>query len=675
MRRRCQLRRVLFRWFAWSALSLIALACEAQPLANAVSQPSDAVYDLDRDRLPVVSMDGTWRFQPGDDPGGTRGWASPTFDDTSWRLVHAGKGWLEEPAAAFAGSAWFRARISIPPGTTDLAAYVPALFLNYQLYADGQLLGGIGAMPPDSRPATMYPQVFAIPHSPAARSVVLALRVWRWPQWNYFYKFALPVGIQVGSASLLQEKRVSGAKETSWDEVSNMILLIAELLFGIAALGLFSLRRSEYVNLWFGIMLVFSAAGRAWGIWPQSHSVSISTYYVVLQGLSAIWRLAQIFFFYSFLKGKLGWLFWFAVVTTVLVAVGAYPLFFPAYFPTRVGAVPIIAWTGLISTFQAAPAIWVLTLLFRRAREGREDARLLLVPVILKQMTPILFFIGYWGNYGFGWRPAILARLDEIATSPFSFSYNDLASGLFLVAMLAILIRRFVQTAAQEEEHHRERDAARAVQHVLVPEEHPVVPGFKVQSIYLPFGEVGGDFFQIVPRDDSSVLVAVGDVSGKGLPAAMTVALLVGTFRTLAMYSREPGEILSSMNRALAGRGNGGFTTCLVLRADPDGTLTIANAGHIPPYLNGEELEQECELPLGILDQTTYTQQSHHFEFDGQLTLLTDGVIEARSDNGELFGFERTAAVSRASAKEIAQAAKDFGQDDDITVLNLIRLA
>jgi serine phosphatase RsbU (regulator of sigma subunit) len=165
----------------------------------------------------------------------------------------------------------------------------------------------------------------------------------------------------------------------------------------------------------------------------------------------------------------------------------------------------------------------------------------------------------------------------------------------------------------------------------------------------------------------------IGDVSGKGMPAAMTVSLLIGTFRTLAHYTQSPGEIMAAMNQRMVGRSQGGFTTCLVLRADVDGTLTIANAGHIAPYLAGKELSLENGLPLGLVWSPAYAESKFHFRPGEQLTLLTDGVVEAREASGALFGFERTAALSEQPAEAIAVAAQQFGQDDDITVLTLTR--
>jgi serine phosphatase RsbU (regulator of sigma subunit) len=169
------------------------------------------------------------------------------------------------------------------------------------------------------------------------------------------------------------------------------------------------------------------------------------------------------------------------------------------------------------------------------------------------------------------------------------------------------------------------------------------------------------------------VLVIIGDVSGKGMPAAMTVSLLVGTVLTLADSTTRPSEILTGLNRRLQGRSRGGFTTCLVLRADADGALTIANAGHIAPYLAGKELPLENGLPLGISADTIYAESIFQLSLGQQLTLLTDGVVEARNKAGELFGFERSASRSTQHAEVIAQAAEAFGQEDDITVVTVAR--
>jgi serine phosphatase RsbU (regulator of sigma subunit) len=243
-------------------------------------------------------------------------------------------------------------------------------------------------------------------------------------------------------------------------------------------------------------------------------------------------------------------------------------------------------------------------------------------------------------------------------------------------ATLVIFVRDLMDDRRAKLRMDAELEAARSVQQVLVPDEIPGVPGFRIESAYKPAGQVGGDFFQILPLPGASggMLVVIGDVSGKGMPAAMTVALLVGTVRTLAHYTESPGEILGAMNARMLTRSHGGFTTCLVLRVGLDGTLLVANAGHIAPYLDGKELQLENGLPLGISAEAVYAEAKCHMAVNQQISLVTDGVVEARDKSGALFGFERTAALSTQRAETIAEAAEAFGQDDDITALTLLRV-
>jgi serine phosphatase RsbU (regulator of sigma subunit) len=206
------------------------------------------------------------------------------------------------------------------------------------------------------------------------------------------------------------------------------------------------------------------------------------------------------------------------------------------------------------------------------------------------------------------------------------------------MATLAIFIRELIRDRRDKQRMAAELAASRAVQQVLIPEDVPAISGFKIQSVYKPFGEVGGDFFQVLPvksdKSASGVLVIIGDVSGKGMPAAMTVSLLVGTVRTLAHYTQSPAEILAAMNQRMLARSHGGFTTCLALRVDADGKLTIANAGHIAPDVDGKELQLENGLPLGISADSVYAESTFNLALGQQLTLLTDGVIEARDEAG-----------------------------------------
>jgi hypothetical protein len=244
-----------------------------------------------------------------------------------------------------------------------------------------------------------------------------------------------------------------------------------------------------------------------------------------------------------------------------------------------------------------------------------------------------------------------------------------------IIALVALLFRDQQRMVRERAMLAGEMQAARAVQQVIVPVAIPSVPGFAIESIYKPAGEVGGDFFQILPTAAGGVLIVIGDVSGKGMPAALTVSLLVGTVRTLAHYTQCPSEILTAMNVRMLARSQGGFTTCLVLRAKVDGALRVANAGHLAPYLNGTELALENGLPLGLDAHSTYPESEFRLSPGAKLTVLSDGVVEARNAAGDLFGFERSAVISTESAETIAQTAQAFGQQDDITVLTLTRLS
>lgn len=217
--------------------------------------------------------------------------------------------------------------------------------------------------------------------------------------------------------------------------------------------------------------------------------------------------------------------------------------------------------------------------------------------------------------------------------------------------------------------------AAREVQRVLVPESLPHVPGYSVESVYRPASEVGGDFFQVIPLASGRTLLAIGDVSGKGLRAAMIVSMIVGALRSISGFTEEPAEILAELNRRLCGRMGGGFATCIAVRLEEPGTLTLANAGHLPPYLNGIEAELGGSLPLGLVESATYEQTTLPMAPGDAAVLLTDGICEAQDERQVLFGFARIESMLRegASPGDVATAAQKHGQNDDLTVLRVVR--
>jgi serine phosphatase RsbU (regulator of sigma subunit) len=251
----------------------------------------------------------------------------------------------------------------------------------------------------------------------------------------------------------------------------------------------------------------------------------------------------------------------------------------------------------------------------------------------------------------------------------------DLLAACVPLAVLIIFLMRFTE---QQREHVRLVDdmkQAQEVQQVLLPEELPQIAGLTIESEYRPAREVGGDFFQIVPQTtDGSVLIVVGDVTGKGLQAGMLVALIVGAIRTQAETSSVPLRVLQALNRRLCGRAH---ATCLALRIEPDGRATLANAGHLPPYLNGNELQIEGALPLGMVEGAEFSVMQFQLAPGDRLMLLSDGIAEALDKHGQLFGFERIQAMLQTpvTAAAIATAAQNFGQEDDISVLSVTRIA
>jgi len=159
------------------------------------------------------------------------------------------------------------------------------------------------------------------------------------------------------------------------------------------------------------------------------------------------------------------------------------------------------------------------------------------------------------------------------------------------------------------------------------------------------------------------------------LPVAMLVSVLVGAIRAEAAHSCDPIAILDSLNQRMLGRSHGGFTTCLAAHITAGGLLTMANAGHLSPYLNGAEVDIPGALPLGIIAEPEYECSQLQLRPGDRLTFVSDGVVEAQAKYlptpGELFGFDLTRAVSVFPAQRIADAASGFGQTDDITVVTV----
>ncbi len=233
----------------------------------------------------------------------------------------------------------------------------------------------------------------------------------------------------------------------------------------------------------------------------------------------------------------------------------------------------------------------------------------------------------------------------------------------------SLLCVEMVETARERAAYAAELQAASSVQQMLLQSASSPTPGFCIDSVYVPASEVGGDFFFVSPAPDGSLTAIIGDVSGKGLTAAMRVAMILGALRRETVH--DPGKILEGLNNVLIAQGQLGFTTACCIRIALSGEFVLANAGHIAPYLSGIELNTPPALPLGLVPDQTYELVHGHLKAADRLVLLSDGVPEARSKAGDLYGFDLLPQLTLRPAQEIADTAQRFGQEDDITVLTL----
>jgi len=314
---------------------------------------------------------------------------------------------------------------------------------------------------------------------------------------------------------------------------------------------------------------------------------------------------------------------------------------------------------------------WVLfvglTLTIAAFRRNYEAA-LLLLPLLLS-IVGMVELVSTAGSSS--WIGAPVQSPLTLQAGPIPIHFSDVADFVGIFVIILIIFVRFLRIHRERERASSELAAARSVQELMIPRESPQTPGFHVDTVYKPATEVGGDFFHIQATGDGGLLIVIGDVAGHGLQAAMNVSMLMGALRRSPMTS--PAQILADLNQVLVGSSS--FTTCEAAYFSADGEVVIASAGHPPPYLNSQEIILPGGLPLGVVPGIEYDETRLYLHPGDRLLLMSDGVAEARRPNGELFGFDRVRNLSGQSAFFIADAAKEFGQEDDITVLTIRRLA
>lgn len=640
------------RAFVLSALLLTTAGCA---LAQTV--------DLAQNRVPMTDLAGPWRFHTGDNPA----WSNPAFDDSSWPLLLAGKPWTQRGYPTYSGVAWYRIRILVSANSGPLALYFPSVEDSAQVFADGRLIGQVGGLPPHPRTVIASNTLVSIPAAAVSPSqpLVLALRVWHAP------KAAGPAGglvsvPRIGDADAIAQWRQLQIDRAFHDAASQLVDCYVDILTALAGFGLFFLRRKERDYLWWGISQALWAGFLALLVGINFRPMPLLDFYTGWIVLFALANWFQIEFYVAFLHQRHGWLYRAAVFFVLLdAALHAFLVASPANPPLA----------ALNLSAGAIMQAFIAAMLWRGARRRVFGAALLFVAYLPSLSADALnAFIHFPVVATTPFAAAAQHFLNQTLTWPIPVGAFSMTGDFEMLAVLVILVLSYARSRRDEERLESELEAARVVQKILIPDEVPSVPGFNLQTVYRPASQVGGDFFQVIPLPSGGALLTIGDVSGKGMPAAMTVSLLVGTFRTLAHYTQSPGEILRAMNQRMLARSGGGFTTCLVLRLDPDGTMTAASAGHPAPYIDSRELPLDNGLPLGLTADAHYAESGIALRPGEQLTLLTDGIPEARNAEGALFGFERARTISVQSAESIARAAQQHGQQDDITVLTVTRL-
>ena len=664
---------------AFAAVTLKAAAPSVSPRIE-----QGGVLTVDALGKGSAPLDGPWQFHLGDDPA----WAQPSTADAAglngWEQISAGKSWGEQGHADYTGFAWYRKHIhlSFAPGVQpDVAMLIRHIDDAYEIYWNGRLIGSYGSLPPHPSFAFTPPQqTFGLGD---VRDGVLAFRVWKAPLMSFDTGLggglvAAPV---VGSPKAIADLKTEN--DYGWMRSRQFYFAMRSLYGLLAFLSLLAWfrNRSQRVLLW---ITLFSAAPIA-DMFLEGLRLNVS-FVTALGWLQPVFALQDIGL-------------WFLLLS--LLKLDENPRLVRATRVLALISITSASLDGLLCIFWDSPSFgawtqWtdaVLTAIFTTVeayplvlvafgvRKRLDSSRWLLA--ICAFLTEMLFVAGIALRQGSRFTHWTIG--DKLGDPLFNFNGNaftplQICDVLLLLAIIYAVYRYMQETLRHQGALEQELKSAQELQQILIPESLPELPGYSVTSAYRPAQEVGGDFFQIIPLEGEAVgctLILLGDVSGKGLKAAMTVSLIVGAARTAARFAPNPADVLAELNTRLYGRMQGGFTTCLAMRLSPDGSCTMASAGHPGPFLNQNRLELPGALPLGVLPNPGYKEESITLREGDHFSLYTDGLLEARNTSGEIFSFERLDALfaTHPNAAEATEAAVNFGQDDDITVVTLIRLA
>ncbi len=687
---RCTLLMILYVLIACGAQVLSAPA-ETKPDHNAASQ-----IVLEDSYVPLY---GPWKFHTGDSPldPSTHAllWANPDFDDSAWETVDLKpqpgwtdpyngdpryiSGWTSKGHPGYMGYAWYRLRVSAMVKDGGQLALACPIYVDdgYQVFANGELTGGSGKFDSRAKPPTVFstrPVMLLLP-KPAGPPIgqgpvvqVIAFRVWMGPMGLTHSPYAgglhyAPALGEAGAISVLNRLDwLELALQSAFAPFEGVLLF----LLAMVAASLVLLDRSDSVYLWIAAVLLFtSLSDAALTVFTLGRVLSLRTYFMFFDVFSNPLELC-------------GW---------IMVWWHWFHLRRPAWLPKAI--------TGMMLLYMITKAIGGD---FFYGADPRPPVaafnvtsvvvRLLFLPVLI---SVIGFGIRKQGGEGWLVLPAVIPlTISQFASefialnlpvkwAPFGITIfvGQVANLVSAAAISALLLRRLLLSVHRQRLLAIDVRHAQEVQQVILPEARTTLPGLLIESEYRPAQQVGGDFFQIIPHEtDGSLLIVVGDVNGKGLTAGMLVALLVGAVRSTAQFDDDPMVMLHMLNQRLIGRSNA-VATCMALRITADGEVILANAGHLPPYLNGEPLAIAGALPLGIIEDAEFSIKCFQLNDGDRLVLISDGIVEATNSEGQLFSFERVLELLRAtkSAAEVVSAAQSFGQEDDISIISVTRTA
>jgi serine phosphatase RsbU (regulator of sigma subunit) len=270
-------------------------------------------------------------------------------------------------------------------------------------------------------------------------------------------------------------------------------------------------------------------------------------------------------------------------------------------------------------------------------------------------------------------------ELEDLANS-----FNKMTSEL---QMYTSELRR---TTAEKERVEKELEIARGIQQSFLPENPPVIPGFDLAALNLPAKEVGGDFYDFIPVGSNKWGLVVADVSGKGVPAALFMALSRTLVRASVSDKVTPSQAINKTNELIAENERSNmFVTLFYGVLDPvNMKLTYVSAGHNPPFMlsrGGEDIImlKARGIALGVVPEMNLEEKEITLDSNDIVVLYTDGVTEAINSENEQFGQERMIAIAEQNqhlpAAEIVKRIKDgvidfssgVPQFDDLTLLVL----